>query len=141
MKKNGQRFGWQLLEKYKKILSAGIKQMLLLPDEKKKALLNDPVKLREFILQIDQNQKVQELELFLQQALEAEEIEQAIASLNAISAISPLNVMSLYFRIYFAYLAGDIAFARLIACAAKVFWPEHSEIKQIYKDIWNNTQN
>lgn len=139
--KNGQRFGWQLLEKYKKILSAGIKQMLLLPDEKKKALLNDPVKLREFILQIDQNQKVQELELFLQQALEAEEIEQAIASLNAISAISPLNVMSLYFRIYFAYLAGDIAFARLIACAAKVFWPDHSEIKQIYKDIWNNTQN
>ena len=46
--------------------------------------------MREFILQIDQNQKVQELELFLQQALEAEEIEQAIASLNAISVYTVL---------------------------------------------------
>ena len=45
-------------------------------------------------------------------------------------------MMSLYFRIYFAYLAGDKAFARLIACAAYVFWPDNKDIEQIYTDVW-----
>lgn len=130
------RFGWQLLKKSRDSLSTGAARLLRLSQSELMELLNDCQKLRSFILEAEAWPQAEQIENSLQQALEANATEQAIQAINDITAISPLNPMSLYFRICFAYVAGDIAFAQLMASTAHVFWPENEAIGQIYHDVW-----